>query len=172
MIDLQEYPDAPINGESDFESSWHDKGMKTSALPNNIKRDINSGIRPASDGNMVKEAKHAQNPSYQNKPKRKKKTHKRPHLEEEANIEVDKMDEVEHGKDINASINDQIDEDMPPPDPKVKPFLPIPQKGDDGPVQRGDSDIDDIRVAPVMLNSIFLPNNLVKYKNCFHDDLE
>lgn len=123
---LQELADAPINGKFEFESHGHEKGIQTNALPNKIEEDINSGVCPTSDWDMVKKAKCACMSSNPNKLKRKKNIHKRPCLEEEANIEVEERDEVEHYDDTGANAKDKMDKDVPLPNPRAEPFLPFP----------------------------------------------
>lgn len=60
--------------------------------------------------------------------KEEEETHKQPRLEEESNIEVEEREEAEQGDNINANTDDERAQDILPPDPRIEPFLPIPQK--------------------------------------------
>lgn len=74
----------------------------------------------------MKKATHSHKPSNPSKPN-KKTIHKRIHLAKEVTIEErEEGDEVKHDDDANVSIEDQEYKDIPPPNPRVEPFLPIP----------------------------------------------
>lgn len=161
MEEPPELPNALIDKASNFETSDHDKGIQTSTLPNNITEDGNNGVHPSCKGNMVKEAKHSCNPSskhvYPNKKKRKK-CHKHASLTEEEHAE--EGDKVQQDEDLH--IDDLEAGDVPTPKPQSEPFMPTPMKGDDGPLLRGDSGVDNPIVALDMLNAIVLSKDLAK----------
>lgn len=73
----------------------------------------------------------------------------------------EERDQVQHEDNTNVTTGDQETEDIPPPDPMAKLFLPILQKGYDGPVRRGNSGIEDVGVAYGVLNvTVYLRTQL------------
>lgn len=65
----------PLDGEQDFDSPSHKKGMQQGALPKNLEEDLTSSSRLASDDNMVKlPTKHPHTSKSPNPSKSKEKT--------------------------------------------------------------------------------------------------
>lgn len=139
----KELPEASIYRTSNFETSNHDKGIQTSTLPNNITKDVNSRVRPSNKGDIVKEAKHSRKPSSKPIDPSKKKIHKYPHLVNK--VATKEGVEVQLGK--GANVGGQEESDVPSPDPKSKPCMDTPLKGNEWLVLKGNSGVENLVIA-------------------------